>query len=100
MTTTTDTIASEIKNYINSNGGPYSAWYVGIASNPTERLFTDHNANKDYGQWIYRDAGSSSEARKIEDYFINTIGTDGGTGGGDYSTRYVYAYKKTTITNP
>jgi len=31
---------------------------------------------------------------------VNTLGTDGGTGGGDDSTSSVYAYKKNSHTDP
>jgi hypothetical protein len=50
--------------------------------------------------WIFREASSSIIAREVENYFVNTLGTDGGSGGGDQSSIYVYAYKKTSSTNP
>ncbi len=92
-------IISEIKSYIAECGGSYSGWYVGIASDPKQRLFNDHNVDEKNSSWIYHETENSSSARDIEDYFVNTLGTDGGTGGGDYSSRYVYAYKKTSYTN-
>ncbi|PIQ92489.1 MAG: hypothetical protein COV70_00475 [Parcubacteria group bacterium CG11_big_fil_rev_8_21_14_0_20_39_22] len=98
MTNTKESIKVDIKAYIQNNGGAYSDWYVGIASDPKERLFTDHNVSEKGGAWIYREAESSSAAREVEEYFINTLGTDGGSGGGDYSTKSVYAYKKTSTT--
>lgn len=53
------------------------------------------------GHWFaYRKATSNTDARLAEDTLINTHGTDGGTGGGDYNSNYVYSYKKTSITNP
>ena len=82
----------EITDYIVSWGGNYSEWYVGIASNPRDRLFSDHNVNENNDAWIYRDVGSSNAARQVETYFLD-LGCQGGSGGGDYSTRYVYAYK-------
>ena len=92
-------IISEIKSYIAKCGGSYSDWYVGIASAPKQRLFNDHSVDEKNGFWIYHETENSNSARDIEDYLINTLGTDGGTGGGDYSSRYVYAYKKTSYTN-
>jgi len=94
-----NTIINEIKNHIDG-GGSYSAWYVGIASKPRQRLFEDHKVNEKTNGWIYRESESSDIARSIEDHFVNTLGTDGGTGGGDNSTRFVYAYKKNAHTDP
>ena len=94
-----NTIINEIKNHID-DGGSYSAWYVGIASNPRQRLFEDHKVNEKTDVWIYRESESSDIARSIEDHFVNTLGTDGGTGGGDDSTNSVYSYKKNSHTDP
>ena len=98
MGKSSQTIISEIKNFMAKWGGVYSDWYVGIASDPRKRLFDEHNVNERIDAWIYRLAISSDAAREVEDYFINVLGTDGGTGGGDYDTKFVYAYKKTSYT--
>lgn len=98
MASSKEIIKSGIKTHIQKCGGAYSDWYVGIASDPKQRLFNDHNADEKNGAWIYREAEGSSAAREIEEYFINTLGTDGGSGGGDYSTKYIYAHKKTSHT--
>lgn len=99
MANTKESIIIDIKAYIRKNRGAYSDWYVGIASDPKERLFNDHNVGERSGAWIYCEAEGSSAAREVEEYFINTLGTDGGSGGGDYSTKSVYAYKKISTTN-
>lgn len=91
-------IISEITNFISQWGGSYSEWYAGIAANPKERLFNDHNVNENSDGWIYRNALDSNSAREIENYLINTLGMDGDIGGGDYTTKYVYAYKKSSHT--
>ena len=93
-----ETIKTEIRNHIKECGGSYSDWYVGIASDPKDRLFNEHNVDRENGAWIHRECESSSIAREIEEYFIG-LGTDGGSGGGDYTTKFVYAYKKTASTN-
>jgi len=93
-----ETIIQEIKEYIDIAGGEYSLWYVGIATDPEKRLYEDHNVDKN-GLSIWRETENSNIAREIEKYFIEEIGTDGGTGGGDNTTKFVYAYKKTTYTN-
>lgn len=85
-------IILEIKSHINKNGATYQNWYVGIAEDPEERLFSGHNVDKDNDIWIYRESNSSEVAREIEEYFLD-LGTKGGSGGGDSDAKYVYAYK-------
>lgn len=62
---------------------PYrnSDWYVGIAENPRERLFDEHNVDEENGIWIYEQAISCVVAREIEKLYLDT-GHDGGGGGG------------------
>ena len=91
-------IVSEIRSYIQQSGLNLRDWYVGIAQDPQTRLFNDHNVSRTSGRWIYRTAPTSTEARNIEAHFVNVLGADGGTGGGDSLSRAVYAYAKTTTT--
>ncbi|MDA2936473.1 hypothetical protein MYX06_04615 [Patescibacteria group bacterium AH-259-L05] len=98
MAKSKEVIIKEIMAHIKSRGGKYSDWYVGIASDARARLFNDHNVNEESDAWIYREAGDSEVAREIEEYFVNTLGTDGGSGGGDHTTKFVYAYKKKSHT--
>jgi hypothetical protein len=49
---------------------------------------------------IFEVAESNKKAREIEGFFINTLKTDGGSGGGDLNAIMVYAYKKTPTTKP
>jgi hypothetical protein len=86
-----------IHNYIQNYGGPNSAWYCGVAAEPRQRLFVDHNVNQALDSWIYRDCGSDAMARAVEQYFL-VRGCKGGPGGGDRTTRFVYAYKITMTT--
>ncbi len=75
-------------------------WYVGIASDVRQRLFTDHSVSEANGSWIYRQATSSDHARNVEAALFK-LGFDGGPGGGDNTTDYVYAYRKVAgVTNP
>lgn len=89
-------ITQEIDCYIRQNGGGYSQWYAGIATDPRDRLFNDHNVDEKSGAWIYRDCGSENTARQIEKYFLN-LSCEGGAGGG-ISPKFVYAYKTTLNT--
>lgn len=93
MTTEARTIAAEIDQYISGHGDSYSVWYAGIAKDARQRLFQDHNVDEN-GAWIFHAASTSRIAREVEDYLINVKGTDGGQGGGDDSTKTVYAYRK------
>ena len=90
-------IINDITNHFKNNA--YKDCYIGITSNVEDRLFGDHNVSKENGHWIYRSASSDTVAREIEQYFLDK-GMDGGSGGGDEDSKIVYAYKKTTTTNP
>lgn len=81
------------------SGKSYKECYVGVTSNVDNRLFGDHNVSKEKGHWIYTPASSDSIAREIELHFLDK-GMDGGSGGGDEDSKIVYAYKKTSSTNP
>ena len=85
-------IISAIDAYMQKFNYKNSDWYVGIAANPENRLFNDHNVEKD-SVWIYEQAYSDSIARDVEQTYINT-GHDGGSGGGNEESVYVYAYVK------
>jgi len=100
MIKTEQEIKQEIKEYMDKCGGSYSSWYVGISEDPETRLFTGHSVNKKTDNWIYRTASSSERAREIEAYFVYTLRTDGGPGGGDRDAKAVYAYRKNSHTNP
>lgn len=93
-------IIDDIKSHIQNRGGEYSDWYVGISKDAKDRLFNNHCVKEKKDVWIYRKASSSEVAREIEGYFVNTLNTSGGTGGGDESSDKVYAYKKARHTNP
>lgn len=97
MAKTKQEIINKISNHF--KGIAYSNCYVGITSDVESRLFGDHNASRKNGHWIYSTASSANVAREIEQHFLN-IGMDGGSGGGDENSRIVYAYKKTSSTNP
>lgn len=93
-------IISDIEGFMQKRDGGYSAWYVGISKDARDRLFEGHNVSEKGDWWIYRQASSSQVAREIEDYFVNTLGTDGAVGGGDEAADMVYAYKKAAHTDP
>ena len=92
-------IIAEIDAYMQSVGGQNKNWYVGIASEPRKRLFEDHNVSEKTGRYIARQALSEQAARDIEAAY-HKIGCDGGPGGGDKNTVWVYSYFKMPQTNP
>ncbi len=91
-------IIQEVDGYIKKGGRPYGDWYVGITDNPIRRLFLEHNVSRETGQWIYREAYSDTSAREVESFFLDYKGTQGGPGGGDENSRFVYAYRITSAT--
>jgi len=93
-------IIDDIKGHIDKSGSPYSSWYVGISKDACDRLFKDHKVKEKNAWRIHSQASSTQIAREIEDYFVNTLGTSGGPGGGDEDADMVYAYKKESYTDP
>lgn len=99
MSYTAQQIIAEINAYMKQCGGSNRDWYVGIAANARERLFNDHRVTEKGGSWIYRQATSTDVARSVEKAYLDA-GCDGGPGGGDEDTDFVYAYLKTASTSP
>ncbi len=97
METQKQTIINDITTHF--SGISYSNSYIGITSNVDNRLFGNHNVSKSSDHWIYRTAVSDTVAREIENHFL-ALGMDGGDGGGDGSSKIVYAYIKNGHTNP
>jgi hypothetical protein len=90
-------IITDITNYVRNNGGKYSGWYAGIAADARDRMFNGHAVQEKGDAWIYRECANATTAREVEDHLIK-LGMDGGPGGGDSSTKFAYAYRKTSST--
>lgn len=90
-------IAKAICEWANKEGSDYSKWYCGIATDPEDRLFNEHNVPQQNAWRIHRNVGNEQDARDTEKYLLS-LGFDGGGGGGDFSTKYIYAYKKLSTT--
>jgi hypothetical protein len=93
-------IARKILEYMKQVGGAPSEWCGGITSDPNKRIFTDHAVRQNGDAWIYEPASTAQIAREVETYLLNTVGAAGGTGGGDNTSRVVYAYRMTANTKP
>lgn len=89
----------DIVAHIVKQGGPYSSWYCGITSDWKERLFDDHQVPGENHWYIVRRCHNDNDSRAVENTLVE-LGCDGGSGGGDQSSVYVYAYLKTSATNP
>jgi len=74
-----------------------SNWYVGIASSIDDRLFGDHQVHRQNDVWIHRQALNATHARSAEAMLLE-LGHDGGRSGGDLTTTYVYAFRKSPTT--
>jgi len=77
-----------------------SEWYVGTTHEPYRRIFNDHRVPPDYKAHTCLVVESADTARAIESFFLENVKTDGGQGGGDENSRFVYAFLKTNGTYP
>lgn len=95
-----NTIIQEIESHlVNScGGGKYSDYYVGITKSIRERLFGAHNVPEKGHCRIHRESYSDTDARKVEKYSLDK-GMQGGDGGGDEESVFVYVYKVASFTN-
>lgn len=84
-------IVNEIKAHIQNNGEKYGDWYVGVCSSVRYKLLVEVKAKS---LFIARQAFSSYVATEVQDYFVDTLGTDGGTGADNSDADIIYAYKK------
>lgn len=99
MTKTAQEAYDDILSHIREQGGAFPSWYCGVTSDIEDRLFGAHNVPKENHWFAFRQCISSDAARDVETAFLEH-GCDGGEGGGDNSAVYVYAYLKTSITEP
>ncbi len=95
-TTYTQEAIEKIENYIEQSGYDYEDWHVGITNDIDNRLFFRHSVSR-RGVWIYDELPTDSDARTVEDYFLD-MGCQGGPGGGDWRSKFIYAYKITPYT--
>ena len=88
---------NDILAHIKTCGDSFSAWYCGIAADPRDCLFNRHGVDELHGAWIYRNCGTDTTARQLEQY-LHSLGCKGAYGGGGPDTRFIYAYRITGTT--
>ena len=92
-------VVDQIAAHIQKQGGNLSDWYAGITADVDQRVFGDHAVPKKDHWRIHRQANSSNAARAAEKALLDW-GCDGGDGGGDDRSVFVYAYLKAPFTRP
>lgn len=90
---------SHIGKLINNQGGSYSDWYCGIASDLDKRLFEEHYVPRDNWWYTTRRCFNDADARAVETA-LQHLGCYGEPGDGDETSVYVYAYLRGDRTNP
>lgn len=86
-------IVADVTEHVADLGDSYDEWYAGIATDWEDCVFDRHCVERDAKDtWIVRKAANEAKARKAEKK-LHKAGFDGGPGGGEESTRFVYAYK-------
>ena len=88
----------QITVHINAHDPEYGHWYIGIAKDPNQRLFQQHSVDKTRGDFLVIETSSDEIAREVESYFTTISHIQGGPGGGDENSKYVYIYKITPNT--
>lgn len=93
-------IINDIEYYIRNkcNFQNYEQFYIGITKDIETRLFGSHSVPSTNYCWIWREAFCDTDARAVESYFLG-LGMQGGQGGGDEESKYVYVYKVGLLTN-
>ena len=94
---TLQVVMAEINAHMKRSGFPNSRWCVGITSDVNQRLHGYHRVPKVNHWFIHRQCASAEEARSIEAAY-HSAGCKGAGGGGDYTSRYIYAYLITSET--
>jgi hypothetical protein len=90
-------VINEFEKFAKQNANFYRELYVGIASDPVDRLRNGHNVNENIPHIFWNQSLHTDMVRMIENYFLEK-GCKGGPGGGDYNTCYIYMYKITNTT--
>ena len=92
MTEEKEEIINSIDNYIQSNGGNYNDWFLGICGEPQELL--PRIPSIEGYLWMYKYTGSPKIAREVLEYFATKLGVNYQTRSTDGFADIIYVYKK------
>lgn len=87
-----EAIIKAFEDFMGQHGRYYNEFYIGIASDPLDRLTNGHGCDASVPNIYWTAPLHTSIVRTIEKFFLDK-GAKGGPGGGDVSTCYIYAYK-------
>ena len=94
-------IKFEMLSYIKEFDARFEAWYVGIASDPKLRMQCDHGVDLDSDIWLYKQAASFPACRAVQQYFVQTLNTQGVlVTNGDSNMDCIYLYRRSQGTSP
>ncbi len=82
-------IISEIEKRVLRKKNDYTLWTIGITDTPKSRKDQHRDNGKDVSEWADWSIHSESDAREIEEHFLDK-GMMGDTEGG--SVKYVYIF--------
>ena len=83
-------------DYLHDDDREHADWYAGITSDPEARLFDEHAVDQE-GSWAYAECLNDDVARGAEQLLLE-LGYQGGPGGGNESSVFVYVYETTVDT--
>ena len=87
----------EMKAFIDRSRAPYGDWYVGLTADPDQRI--EEHGLQESDWYIVRRLATAEAARRVAEGLLK-LGCDGGPGGGDEASTFVYAYWKRGHTTP
>ena len=93
-------IITDIKTYIAGNGNKFNEWFVGVSTDATASLLTQHKVDQKLDKWVFRTAPIPGIAKEVEYYFVKILGASGSETAADSTADKVYAYKKSDRTTP
>ena len=93
--------AERIRQFIESNGGEYRRWFIGVTSNPREQLLGEHSITSASDPFLIVGCDSGEQARRTE---LSLRKKHGGWGKRfdfvDPAAIFVYAFRLSATTVP
>ena len=84
-------IIDAFESFMRRYGTYYSLFYIGIATDPVDRLKNGHNVDQSIPHIYWDQALQTETVRAVERYFLDK-GCKGDAGGGDEDTNFIYSY--------